>query len=95
MSNLRLSYLQKVGGGGGIHPPSPPPPDLRQWVQQLELQRKKNITRNVLRITQRLSVKPRTEVPCSVQGASNTLLRTNTPKSYFWVVFSSSVIFRS
>ena len=34
MSNLRLSYLQKVGGwGGGIHPPSPPPPpprDLRQ-----------------------------------------------------------------
>ena len=47
MSNLRLSYLQKVGGGGGGedictgHPPTqkvggyiplPFPRDLRQWL---------------------------------------------------------------
>ena len=49
MSNLRLSYLQKVGGmfvqaipptqkSGGIHPPHPPR-DLRQWDGHSHLER--------------------------------------------------------
>ena len=51
MSNLRLSYLQKVGGGmfvqaipptqsrvgGGEHTVPPSPRDLRQWIRAINI----------------------------------------------------------